>query len=52
MLKYENENIKKTMCHMAVIIIIDAECNDFIFKIKLLNNVLKKKKKKDSRRFR
>ena len=34
---------------MAVIIIIDAECNDFIFKIKLLNNVLKKK---DLRRFR
>ena len=32
---------------MAVIIIIDAECNDFIFKIKLLNNVLK-----DLRRFR
>lgn len=28
---------------MAVIIIIDAEYNDFIFKIKLLNNVLKKK---------
>ena len=35
------------MSHMAVIIIIDAECNDFIFKIKLLNNVLK-----DLRRFR
>lgn len=43
MLKYESENIKKPMSHMAVIIIIDAEYNDFIFKIKLLNNVLKKK---------
>lgn len=44
MLKYESENIKKPMSHMAVIIIIDAEYNDFIFKIKLLNNVLKKKR--------